>query len=146
MKRYSVITLTSAAVMAVMMILNTGLYAQNNSLSEKRAAKCFTKNEIESLKTGIASENTGLSKNSIYFAGLYRISEAVEPLMDKLRKESDPATKILIGLSLYRIGDPMGLELVQDFAVKDGNPKVRRMFSAIYNEYTSPDSLSFVNR
>jgi HEAT repeat protein len=95
---------------------------------------------------GIESENAGLSKSSIYYAGLYRVPEAVKPLVEKMKAETDASTKVLIALALFRIGDPEGMDMIESLSVSDKDPKVRRMCSAIFNEYISPDSLNYVAR
>jgi hypothetical protein len=52
-----------------------------------------------------------------------------------MKKESDPKTRILIALVLYKIGDKKSIDLVKEAAVKDNNPEVRRMCTCIYDAY-----------
>jgi HEAT repeat protein len=132
-------------VLIIMVFLTSmSTFAQTNSVDAKAAKKKF--NAIESLIAGIGSDNEGLSRSSVYFAGLYRVPEAVEPLLYKMKNETDPSTKVLIALALFRIGDQEGMKMIESLALKDPNPKVRRMCSAIFNEYVSPDSLDYVAR
>jgi HEAT repeat protein len=84
---------------------------------------------------GLNSVNTGLRKSCIYFAGKYKISSAVIPLMAQLRKEKDTDTKILIALALYEIGDARGMYLVKVVSDNDDNSKVRKRCTAIYDKY-----------
>lgn len=139
----SFLSLTAALFM--MILLSSGSsFAQANSAPAEALRKNM--NAVGNMIMGIESDNDGLSKNCVYFAGLYRVPEAVQPLLKKMRNETDPSTKVLIALALFRIGDPEGMEMIESLSVKDPDPKVRRMCSAIYNEYTSPDSLNYVVR
>lgn len=134
-----------AAALFVMILLTSGIsFAQANSVPVKASA--VNRNAAGNLIKGIESDNAGLSRSSVYFAGLYRVSETVQPLLAKMKSETDASTKILIALALFRIGDPEGLEMIESLSVKDPDPKVRRMCGAIYNEYTSPDSLNYAIR
>ncbi|HEX2866365.1 MAG TPA: HEAT repeat domain-containing protein [Ignavibacteriales bacterium] len=135
-----------ALTMALFMILLTsaGTFAQANSIPVKASA--INRNAAGNLIMGIKSDNAGLSRSSIYFAGLYRVSEAVEPLLEKMKNETDASTKILIALALFRIGDPEGLEMIESLSAKDPDPRVRKMCGAIYNEFNSPDSLNYAIR
>lgn len=135
----------SAAALFVMLFLtfSTTSAQANSAPINQTGLKIYA---VGNLIMGIESENQGVSRSSIYYAGLYRIPEAVKPLMERMRNEPDASTKILIALSLFRIGDPEGLDMVQLLAKEDLNPKVRRMCSAIYNEYVSPDSVNYVAR
>jgi hypothetical protein len=128
--------LTAAVLITVM--LTTGFLSYAKPKSTDPNVK--EKNAIENLKNGIRSNNEGLKRSSIYFAGYYRISETVPVLTETLKNESAPGTKILIALVLYRIGDEKGINLVKDMASKDKNPEVRRMCSCIYNAYKSGNS------
>ncbi|MGE5432487.1 MAG: HEAT repeat domain-containing protein [Syntrophomonadaceae bacterium] len=139
----SFLSLTAALFM--MILLSSGSsFAQANSAPAEALRKNM--NAVGNMIMGIESDNDGLSKNCVYFAGLYRVPEAVQPLLKKMRNETDPSTKVLIALALFRIGDPEGMEMIESLSVKDPDPKVRRMCSAIYNEYASPDSLNYVVR
>ncbi len=98
--------------------------------------KNVTKNSIETLKQGIKSDNEGVRKSSIYMAGLYKIDEVVDVLVDQLHREKDSNTKVLIALALYNIGNPEGIDAVKDLSEKDQDLRVKRMSTAIYRAYT----------
>lgn len=128
--------LTKAVLIGGMLMVSTLAYAKNDPFELNR----MNKNAVENLKTGIKSENTGLKKSSIYFAGLYRVSETVPALTEQMKKESDPKTRILIALVLYKIGDERSIDLVKEMAAKDSNPEVRRMCTCIYDAYVNGNS------
>jgi HEAT repeat protein len=132
--------LTKVVLIVGMLMVSTLAYAKNDPSEFNRK----NKNAIENLKVGIKSDNTGLKKSAIYFAGYYRVAETVPVLTEQMKKESDPKTRILIALVLYKIGDKKSIDLVKEAALKDNNPEVRRMCTCIYDAYINgnPGSLS----
>lgn len=119
-------------VLVLAVVLSSTASAGNEKVSELSGkAKAMTAN----LLTGIKSQNDGLRKSSIYYAGKYKVDEAVETLTEQLDKEKDPATRILIALSLYSIGSPEGMNAVGNRVNTDSNAKVRRMCAEIYGTY-----------
>lgn len=116
-------------------------FAQKNSIKE------ITDNEyaLKNLVAGIQSDNTGVKRSAIYFAGKYRIAEAEETLISQLNKEDDASTRILIALVLFEMGSEDGLREVQDLSLNDEDVKVRRMATQIYNEYLVNDGISTAN-
>jgi len=117
-------------------VLTGSGYTQSNSIKDITAHKYA----LENLIAGINSENDGVRRNSIYFAGYYKIVEAEDALIAQLKKENDPSTRILIALVLYELGSEEGLLEVKDLSLNDKNAKVRRMAAQIYNEYLVNDS------
>jgi HEAT repeat protein len=130
------LNLTAALLMGGMLLVASTGNARNdpNKLSMKN------KQAVENLKNGIKSDNNGLKRSSIYYAGFYRMTETVPALTEILKKESDPKTRILIALVLYKIGDGKGIDLVKEMSEKDSNKEVRRMCTCIYNAYLDGNS------
>jgi hypothetical protein len=128
--------LTKAVLIGGILMVSSIAYAKNDPSD----INMKNKNAIENLKVGIKSDNSGLRKSSIYFAGYYRVAETVPVLTEQIKKESDPRTKILIALVLYKIGDEKSIDLVREMAVKDKNPEVRRMCTCIYDAYVNGNS------
>ncbi|MDP4172473.1 MAG: HEAT repeat domain-containing protein [Bacteroidota bacterium] len=93
------------------------------------------KNAVENLLVNISSDIDGVRKSAIYFAGYYKVDQAKDALMKQFTKEKDPATRILIALSLYKLGDEDGMNLVKKYSQKDPDSRVKRMCSAIYTDY-----------
>ena len=99
---------------------------------------------VANLIIGINSENRGLEKSSIYYAGRDRVIEAVDALIERLNNEDDPSTRILIALSLYEIRDRRGFNAIKELSTKDKNERVRSISGLIYNEYAKSTDLKFV--
>lgn len=121
-------------------VLTGSVYAQKNSIKDVTP----NKHALENLVAGIHSDNTGVKRSSIYFAGKYRIAETEEALIAQLKEETDPSTRILIALVLYEMGSEEGLLEVKDLSMNDEDSKVRRMTMQIYNEYLINDDANTV--
>lgn len=121
-------------VLVLGLVLTSNLFAQN-SLAE------FTKNKyaMDNLIMGIHSENEGVRKSAIYFAGKYKVMETAQDLINQISKEENASIKILIALALFEMDSKEGLEAVKKLSLSDKNDKVRRMASFIYNEYLNND-------
>jgi HEAT repeat protein len=115
--------------------------------AQKQSIKDVTANEyaLKNLISGIQSENTGVQRSSIYFAGKYRIAEVENVLVEKLKKEEDASTRILISLVLYEMGSEEGLLAVHQLAQNDDSERVRRMATHIYNQYLINDVNSSIS-
>ena len=130
----------TAVVVALVLLLVIGidlnLFAQSNSISN------VTNNEyaLDNLKSGINSDNDGVRKSAIYFAGKYRIEEAVNCLVKRLEKDKEASVRLLIAYSLYEIQDPEGMKAVKELSIKDNDIKVKRMSSNLYEEYLNNSS------
>lgn len=124
----------SVLVLVLGLVFSGNLFAQN-TLAE------FTKHKyaINNLIMGIHSENEGVRKSAIYFAGKYKVMETAQDLIDQLSKEENASIKILIALALFEMDSKEGLEAVKKLSLSDKNDKVRRMASFIYNEYMNND-------
>lgn len=94
----------------------------------------FEDNKIKNLITGIKSENTGLKKSSIYNAGYYKITEAEDALIEELKNDNPEDVKVLIALSLYKIGTEKCMNVIKDYAVDGKDTKVNRVCAAICTE------------
>jgi HEAT repeat protein len=104
------------------------------------------KTEIENLLIGIRSDNPGLKKSSVYMAGKYELDECTGSLIEQLKTEKDASVKVLIALALYRIGSEEGMEAIEELAHNDNNKEVRRMSSAIVNQWQEDNNKTVVLR
>lgn len=118
--------------------LTSLVYAQKNSIKDVTSNKYA----LQNLVAGIHSDNTGVKRSAIYFAGKYRVAETEEALIVQLKEEKDPSTRILIALVLYEMGSEEGLLEIKNLSLNDEDAKVRRMSTHIYNEFLINDSES----
>lgn len=134
---------TAAALAKSAMILLAVLFLSGRSYSQISVDDItgtvkvnLKQNAIENLKQQISSENTGVRKCAIYFAGYYKVNETVAPLMKQMEKEKEPAVRILIALSLYKLNSQDAFELVRMKSVNDPDMNVRKMCAAICSDQT----------
>ena len=110
------------------------------------AQKTITKTELKqkrmigNLVNGINSDNEGLKRSAIYYAGKYKVEESVDALVDQLEMETSTENKYLISLSLYLIGNYKGIEAVKKVAAFDNDPRAKRLAAAVYYEYLLDES------
>jgi HEAT repeat protein len=133
--------LLSFFVVVILLIFVSSLQAQNNSITDISSNKYA----LQNLLAGIKSDNEGVQRSSIYFAGKYLIAESETALIEQLSKEENPSTRILIALVLFEMGSMEGLEAVRKLALNDVDPKVRRMSTHIHNEHLINDFHSSVS-
>lgn len=127
--------LVLTAVLTVV-LLSASLQAQNLNSDYKVSTTSTQLDEraISDLTRGIKSENIGLRRSSIFLAGYYGVKEVSDALITRLEVEEDENTRILIALSLFKMGSEEGLDAVKELSLKDDSAKVRRMSAAILKE------------
>ncbi|MDX1702430.1 MAG: HEAT repeat domain-containing protein [Melioribacteraceae bacterium] len=103
-------------------------------------------NAYANLKTAIQSENPGLRKSGIYYAGKYSVNEVSETLLAQLKDETDPSLRILILRVLYILEDDKFTDDIYEVALNDEDTKVRKMASAIYSVMQVENSVNLANR
>ena len=118
-------------VVLLFFFLVTDSFGQNKKISDLSKQKYA----LQNLEMGIKSENEGVRESAIYFAGQYRFIDTEDALIEQLKVEKESDIRVLIGLALYRMDSEKGMNELQKLALKDENPRVRRMSSAIYSEY-----------
>ncbi len=127
------------------LILAAVMFIANTAMAQENSKSTISARAIDNLKIGIMSDNSGLRKSSIYFAGKYRVTESVDALVKQLNKIEDPGTKVLIALSLYLIGEQKGLDAVYNLSRTDNDSYVRRMCNAIYAEFIKVDDNKYTS-
>jgi HEAT repeat protein len=122
-----------AVILLTVLLSNTVLAKPLCSLAED-VKEGINEKFIKNLAMGIESENTGVKVSCIYFAGFYGFEELVGSLVKQLKKEADADVRILIALSLYKIGDKEGIKAVEELVKSDYDLKVKRMAFSILNQ------------
>lgn len=120
------------------LLFSTAAFSQTNSIKDLTDHKYA----LENLTIGINSENPGVRKSAVYFAGKYKIEELVSALIDRLENEKDPSVRLLIAYSLYEINDVEGMKAVKELSLRDKDIKVKRMGTALYNDFLTNQSIS----
>ena len=126
----------SLILVMVVFFMVTNSSAQSNSINE------ITKNKyaLDNLIAEIRSENCGIKRSAIYFAGKYRIKEVKDVLLEQLNSRNEACTRILIALVLCELGEHKGLLSVKNQIESDEYQKSRRMATKIYYDLLKHDN------
>ncbi len=106
-------------------------------IAEEKPCNKKQENNVKTLLNGINSNNTGVRKSSIYFAGKYKIEAAVDVLSEQLVEEKDESIKYLIVMSLAKIGSPKSFAVIKNMSEKDKSAKFKNIGCQIVKEYCS---------
>ena len=133
-----------SGIILVLFLMNSG----NSIIAQKSkdVIVSINENSIGNLKNAIKSENPGLRKSGIYFAGKHSVKEVSETLLDQLNVEKDPSLRVLIIRVLYIIENNKFLDEIYYLALNDENVRVRKMASAIYEAMQINNSLNIVEK
>ncbi|MDP4116040.1 MAG: HEAT repeat domain-containing protein [Bacteroidota bacterium] len=129
---YRMMNVSLTAVAALLLTAGT---ATVNAQTVFENTKVVKSHGIPSLTLGVKSDNEGLKRSSIYFAGQYKIVEMVKPLTEQLRRENDASVRVLIALSLFEIGTPESMDAIKSLAAFDKNDRVRNISNSILTNY-----------
>lgn len=121
-KRFSVLFLI------VTLVANIS-FAQKNNEQRK-----ISFNAKQSLISALNSDNEGLKRSAVYFAGYYKINEAVESLTGLLNSSADESVKILAAYSLHEIGDEECLKALKDAAYHSSNKDLCKKCKLMYED------------
>jgi HEAT repeat protein len=107
------------AVLLILVSLTT-----NFSVAQKNNEQInLNSNAKNNLIIALNSDNAGLKRSAVYFAGYYKIQETVESLADLLESSStDMSLKTIAAYSLHQIGDDECLDALKE-AADDGADK-----------------------
>lgn len=119
MKRSTTVLLTAALLLTA--IINT-VNAQNSFKTAD--VKFYNAGNIIS---GINSDNKGLMRSSVYFAGKYKITEAQDSLIELLKKSDSSDDRHLLLLSLYNIGTEKSMDAIKKQGLSDEAKKLRHI-------------------
>ncbi len=115
----------------------TRSYMNYTALTAKEYAK-FEDN----LLAGIKSDNIGLQTSSAYFLGEIHSNKSLVYLLKLARNGNTEESRIIAGLSLFKIESDIGMYLLKNLRKSDYSEKVRETFDRIYRKYIS-DNRSF---
>jgi len=103
----------------------------------------YSKTETANLINGIKSENIGVMKASIYFAGKYKVPEATNALLEILDRDLEPSTVILVTFAIYQIGDKDAMVKVIEKATNSDSVRIQNVLSAVALQYFIESDISF---
>ena len=96
----------------------------------------------QNLLTGIKSDNIGIQTSSAYFLGEMKSDKALIYLLILAHYGNTVESRIIAGLSLYKIESDIGMYQLKGLRQSDDSEKVRRSFDRIYKKYISDNRSS----
>jgi HEAT repeat protein len=87
---------------------------------------------IDNLISCLTSENQGVKRQGVYFAGLYKVDESVDYLIDIIKNQNNDEVQKLAVLSLLRIDSPKGIKFLKKFTVESDNTDLQKLSSFVY--------------
>lgn len=120
----------------VMCVLVSAVYAGPKKVVNQ-GTTFKNKYALDNLIAGIKSENHGVQKTCIYYAGLYKVEETVDYLIEVIKKSKEEDIQKLVVLSLYEIKDEHGIEFLKNYSSKCPNKDVKRISILAYRDYKS---------
>ncbi len=100
-------------------------YAEKNPVASLEGAK--KEKTVKNLLLALKSDNTGLQSSAAYYLGEMESTEAVLPLMTILNSNNNEGSRVMAALSLVKIGDERGIQLVRYYSNNDSSSYVKRM-------------------
>lgn len=106
----------------------------------------FTESQIENLIAGIESDNDGVRKMAVYYAGLYNIKEVTKELLDQFKNEENAEIRKLIARVVYRNGELNDLEKLCKIALKFDDKIETKMCNLLYQDFKkNHETIKLVN-
>lgn len=127
----------ASTFLMVLFLFNVSVFAQET----KNVIVSLNDQSVSNLKNAIQSDNPGLRKSGIYFAGKYAVDEVSETLLHQLKNEEDPSLRVLMIRVLYIIGNYEYMDEIYQLALKDKSIAVRQMAASIYDVMKSERSI-----
>ena len=120
-KGSTVLLLAVLVLFAMSSILNS----QTHIIEEIELSDCA----IKSILHGIKSENEGVKRGCIYFAGKYKIKEASESLVEELPSLEDGELCSMLVWSLYQIGNESCCKELQNIVKNHDSEELKNFCS-----------------
>jgi hypothetical protein len=115
----------------MLLVATANLFAQSTLTDEDARRQMICKNPFKYL----CSDDEGLRLDAAFILGHKKCQKAVIPLMKVLREDPSEAVRIVAAQSLIKIGDPVGVYLVQRSVKYNDFAKVRNLCEKFYNSY-----------
>jgi hypothetical protein len=100
--KIKIILIIGIMLFGLLLLSSPNIFAKENP-DEQEPSTQLTKLIIQNYMKGLCSDNEGVRKSCITFAGRYKISEAIDTLSDQLQKENNPEIQGLISIALNEI-------------------------------------------
>jgi hypothetical protein len=110
-------------------------------VGQKNVEQCSTvfknKYALSNLIAGINSDNHGVQKQCVYYAGFYQVQETVDHLISLIKNSECEDIQKLAVLSLYEIKNKDGIDFLKDYSFRCKNPNIKRISKLAYQQYVN---------
>lgn len=130
----NILTPTVKTIMIVLMIL-AALAINTKAQPMNEQIPVIKENSVKSIIMGIRSDIPGIKKQCIYYAGMFKISDAADDLIAQLKVEKDSRTRALIGFALFKIGNENGMKAIYKASQVETNKFALHMFNSLIYQY-----------
>ena len=126
-------------IAALTMIIVLSAFAANPKTKSSSSVNWSVaeKNYVAALN----SENIGLRNSAANYIAEYRLTGAVQPLIERLREDKVEQVRMASALALVQLGDSDGIIAVKEAAIYDGSEKVAKFCEQLINSTTEELSL-----
>ena len=76
--------------------------------------------------TALTSENIGVRQSATNYLAEYKLTGAVQPLVEVLKNDKVEQLRMAAALALVQLGNKEGIEAVKEAAIYDGSEKVAK--------------------
>ncbi len=136
------INLFLVLVFLIALLAKTSFANENDNDNKDIASEA----NIQNLTKGIKSENIGLKKHCIYFAGKYKIIQLSGELKKQYKKEKNNSVKRLILFSLYEIKNDNAMKDFYEIALNEKDKSLKNIASAAYLVLNLADSTKYYTK
>ena len=100
---------------------------------------------LKNLKAAILSDNEGVMKSGVAYAGLYKVEAVVDELAERFDKEKELSNKELIAHTLCKIGTQKAYSALKDLAQNVKNANLRYLCDSLADNVLERNGNSFTN-
>ncbi len=134
-RRHTIANLVAVVLMGILLTINISAMNSLHNKFTKASGSDIPGIVIKNLEMGLRSNVEGLKRSCVQIAGYYEIEELVKPMIEVLDNEENSDTRMLIALTLYKIGTTEAINAVKQLAKNDADPLVRKVGNIILNKF-----------
>ena len=114
-----------------MLSIATSLFATTPKTSDY--SKIDWQKAEKNYLAALSSNNIGLRQSATNFLAEYRLTGAVQPLIEVLQNDKVEKLRMAAALALVQLGNKEGIDAVKDAAIFDGSDKVAKFCQQLIN-------------
>ena len=129
----TIVTAILAMSLTITAFATTPKSSNNSKVDWQKAEKNYM--------AALSSENIGLRQSATNYLAEYRLTGAVQPLIEVLQNDKVEQLRMAAALALVQLGNKEGIDAVKDAAIYDGSDKVAKFCEQLVNASSQELSL-----